>query len=183
MPLRLANPAANEGPSSEGPSSISWTDGMARILRVSFGATKPAGIEKGPSDVEGPFPCVRRLQVAREQQDQQDQQDQSNDPSTPVHGLLLLQSDLRAGWMHPACQLRWPSIIGPRAPVAQWIERRPPEPKVAGSNPVRRATPSPAETWRVCVGGQRRLSAEMREQHARSRGYLAGSDHPDEAGH
>ena len=27
------------------------------------------------------------------------------------------------------------------APVAQWIERRPPEPKVAGSNPVRRATP------------------------------------------
>jgi hypothetical protein len=25
------------------------------------------------------------------------------------------------------------------APVAQWIERRPPEPKVAGSNPVRRA--------------------------------------------
>jgi hypothetical protein len=31
------------------------------------------------------------------------------------------------------------SIIGPRAPVAQWIERRPPEPKVAGSNPVGRA--------------------------------------------
>ena len=27
------------------------------------------------------------------------------------------------------------------APVAQWIERRPPEPKVAGSNPVRRANP------------------------------------------
>jgi hypothetical protein len=26
------------------------------------------------------------------------------------------------------------------APVAQWIERRPPEPKVAGSNPVRRAS-------------------------------------------
>ncbi len=26
-----------------------------------------------------------------------------------------------------------------RAPVAQWIERRPPEPKVAGSNPVGRA--------------------------------------------
>ena len=25
------------------------------------------------------------------------------------------------------------------APVAQWIERRPPEPKVAGSNPVGRA--------------------------------------------
>jgi hypothetical protein len=31
-------------------------------------------------------------------------------------------------------------IIGARAPVAQWIERRPPEPKVAGSNPVGRAT-------------------------------------------
>src|SRR3954468_13247508 len=30
-------------------------------------------------------------------------------------------------------------IIRGRAPVAQWIERRPPEPKVAGSNPVGRA--------------------------------------------
>ena len=30
-------------------------------------------------------------------------------------------------------------IMWPRAPVAQWIERRPPEPKVAGSNPVGRA--------------------------------------------
>ena len=30
-------------------------------------------------------------------------------------------------------------IIAVRAPVAQWIERRPPEPKVAGSNPVGRA--------------------------------------------
>jgi hypothetical protein len=30
-------------------------------------------------------------------------------------------------------------IIALRAPVAQWIERRPPEPKVAGSNPVGRA--------------------------------------------
>ena len=30
-------------------------------------------------------------------------------------------------------------IIRVRAPVAQWIERRPPEPKVAGSNPVGRA--------------------------------------------
>jgi alpha-1,2-mannosyltransferase len=37
----------------------------------------------------------------------------------------------------------WGIIAAPRAPVAQWIERRPPEPKVAGSNPVRRAT-SPA---------------------------------------
>ena len=33
-------------------------------------------------------------------------------------------------------------IIGTRAPVAQWIERRPPEPKVAGSNPVGRAISS-----------------------------------------
>ena len=32
------------------------------------------------------------------------------------------------------------AIIAVRAPVAQWIERRPPEPKVAGSNPVGRAT-------------------------------------------
>jgi hypothetical protein len=31
-------------------------------------------------------------------------------------------------------------IIVLRAPVAQWIERRPPEPKVAGSNPVGRAS-------------------------------------------
>ena len=31
-------------------------------------------------------------------------------------------------------------MIGARAPVAQWIERRPPEPKVAGSNPVGRAS-------------------------------------------
>jgi heme-degrading monooxygenase HmoA len=30
-------------------------------------------------------------------------------------------------------------MIDGRAPVAQWIERRPPEPKVAGSNPVGRA--------------------------------------------
>jgi hypothetical protein len=30
-------------------------------------------------------------------------------------------------------------MIAVRAPVAQWIERRPPEPKVAGSNPVGRA--------------------------------------------
>ncbi len=30
-------------------------------------------------------------------------------------------------------------MIETRAPVAQWIERRPPEPKVAGSNPVGRA--------------------------------------------
>ncbi len=30
-------------------------------------------------------------------------------------------------------------MIEMRAPVAQWIERRPPEPKVAGSNPVGRA--------------------------------------------
>src|SRR5512136_2623654 len=42
---------------------------------------------------------------------------------------------------------RPPAILGlpaaerrVRAPVAQWIERRPPEPKVAGSNPVGRAT-------------------------------------------
>jgi hypothetical protein len=32
------------------------------------------------------------------------------------------------------------AIIAVRAPVAQWIERRPPEPKVAGSNPVGRAS-------------------------------------------
>ena len=32
-----------------------------------------------------------------------------------------------------------PAIMAVRAPVAQWIERRPPEPKVAGSNPVGRA--------------------------------------------
>src|SRR4029079_9003615 len=31
------------------------------------------------------------------------------------------------------------AIIAVHAPVAQWIERRPPEPKVAGSNPVGRA--------------------------------------------
>ena len=37
----------------------------------------------------------------------------------------------------------WPSCLAgldwPQAPVAQWIERRPPEPEVTGSNPVGRA--------------------------------------------
>ena len=33
--------------------------------------------------------------------------------------------------------------VTPRAPVAQWIERLPPEQKVAGSNPVRGAIPEP----------------------------------------
>jgi hypothetical protein len=36
--------------------------------------------------------------------------------------------------------LRSTGKIDDRAPVAQWIERRPPEPKVAGSNPVGRAS-------------------------------------------
>src|SRR5262245_5494644 len=36
--------------------------------------------------------------------------------------------------------MRRPVGLPPRAPVAQWIERRPPEPKVAGSNPVGRAS-------------------------------------------
>src|SRR5256885_2282015 len=41
-----------------------------------------------------------------------------------------------------------------RAPVAQWIERRPPEPKVAGSNPVGRASSSlVAETDRAATLG------------------------------
>jgi hypothetical protein len=39
----------------------------------------------------------------------------------------------------PKVYPRSPGIIAVRAPVAQWIERRPPEPKVAGSNPVGRA--------------------------------------------
>ncbi len=94
------------------------------------------------------------LQVAREQQDEQDQQDQSNDPSTPVHVYLHLAFRracplaialrVPSGRSHAEpvmvisegfARLRSPA----RAPVAQWIERRPPEPKVAGSNPVRRA--------------------------------------------
>src|SRR4051812_10102540 len=37
-------------------------------------------------------------------------------------------------------ETRSAGIIAVRAPVAQWIERRPPEPKVAGSNPVGRAS-------------------------------------------
>ncbi len=37
------------------------------------------------------------------------------------------------------------------APVAQWIERRPPEPKVAGSNPVRRASHPSGSTLSQCV--------------------------------
>ena len=41
-----------------------------------------------------------------------------------------------AGAEAPAAET---AIIVARAPVAQWIERRPPEPKVAGSNPVGRA--------------------------------------------
>ena len=39
----------------------------------------------------------------------------------------------------PKVYPRSAGIIAARAPVAQWIERRPPEPKVAGSNPVGRA--------------------------------------------
>ena len=37
------------------------------------------------------------------------------------------------------------------APVAQWIERRPPEPKVAGSNPVRRASQLQTSTGRGSI--------------------------------
>ena len=36
--------------------------------------------------------------------------------------------------------------VTPRAPVAQWIERLPPEQKVAGSNPVRGTTSEPSST-------------------------------------
>ena len=43
-----------------------------------------------------------------------------------------------------------PGIIRVRAPVAQWIERRPPEPKVAGSNPVGRAK---APSWAAQAPG------------------------------
>ena len=82
MPLRLANPAATEGPSSEGPS-----------------------------------PCPRGGSA------------RGRVSSNAVH----------------------------HAPVAQWIERRPPEPKVAGSNPVRRATATysgsaRARPWRRAIG-------------------------------
>ncbi len=33
-----------------------------------------------------------------------------------------------------------PGSVGPPAPVAQWIERLPPEQEVAGSNPAGRAS-------------------------------------------
>ena len=46
--------------------------------------------------------------------------------------------------------LRLSSVV--HAPVAQWIEHRPPEPKVAGSNPVGRV--------RTCRLGPRRLDEE-----------------------
>ena len=45
----------------------------------------------------------------------------------------------RAQNQKPKVHARSTGIIAVRAPVAQWIERRPPEPKVAGSNPVGRA--------------------------------------------
>jgi hypothetical protein len=46
-------------------------------------------------------------------------------------------------------------MIAVRAPVAQWIERRPPEPKVAGSNPVGRAISLPRRTVAPAVLGER----------------------------
>ena len=41
-----------------------------------------------------------------------------------------------------------------RAPVAQWIERRPPEPKVAGSNPVGRAIVLSRDIGDICESYQ-----------------------------
>ena len=78
--LAVSESGSNEGPSSEGPSSIHFPVDTE---------TAPPG--KGEA-VVGFSNCSRCLQVAREQQDQQDQQDQSNDPSTPVHGYLLFTS-------------------------------------------------------------------------------------------
>ncbi len=42
--------------------------------------------------------------------------------------------------------------VTPRAPVAQWIERLPPEQKVAGSNPVRGTSREPPPDPRVGGG-------------------------------
>ncbi|MEA2151111.1 MAG: hypothetical protein QOD69_2941 [Solirubrobacteraceae bacterium] len=41
---------------------------------------------------------------------------------------------------------RWPCSLGGHAPVAQWIERSPPEREVAGSNPAGRAFGK----WSIC---------------------------------
>ena len=49
-----------------------------------------------------------------------------------------------------ACMRR----CGSRAPVAQWIERWVPDPKVAGSSPVGRATPHSCD-GRTCSGSER----------------------------
>jgi hypothetical protein len=60
---------------------------------------------------------------------------------------------------HPEAPSAQAGIIGPRAPVAQWIERRPPEPKVAGSNPVGRAR---THVLFVLTGGARFLGGDAR---------------------
>ena len=66
-----------------------------------------------------------------------------------------------------------PAELPIRAPVAQWIERRPPEPKVAGSNPVRRASNSVSEG----IMGAVRTAAPMRRRGDPSVSLTAAQTH------
>ena len=50
--------------------------------------------------------------------------------------------------------------VPPRAPVAQWIERLPPEQKAAGSNPVRGTAPAPPPPPTAGAPSTRRGSSE-----------------------
>ena len=77
-----------------------------------------------------------------------------------------------------------------RAPIAQWIERLPPEQKVAGSNPVRGATPAPpptpagascvsADSTRRGGGRSRQLARPRRRRRLCTSGRQATGSLPD----
>ena len=83
---------------------------------------RPLPVRERPSlNVRTIRPC---LQVAREQQDQQDQQDKSDDPSTPVHGYLLLTELQSPLSLQHACQPGQPAYPVSAAPALLLIRQR-----------------------------------------------------------
>ena len=91
---------------------------------------------------------------------------------TQTPSVQELENMLRARPARPRQRevLRAPDKMAARAPVAQWIERRPPEPKVAGSNPVGRAIPTASRRRRLpdqaaataCIAPSRGATAAAR---------------------
>ena len=91
--LAVSESGSNEGPSSEGPSSIPRTI-----------ETAPPGKGEAVVDTRTLSTVPTCLQVAREQQNQQDQQDQSDDSSAPKHGYLLFTQLQSPRSMQYPCQ-------------------------------------------------------------------------------